>query len=50
MDAHLEVAGERHPLAGDRVVVGRSPRSDVVLDADGQVSRTHAVLDRIAGR
>ena len=49
MDAHLEVAGE-HPLAGDRVVVGRSPRSDVVLDADGQVSRTHAVLDRIAGR
>jgi pSer/pThr/pTyr-binding forkhead associated (FHA) protein len=49
VDAHLEVAGE-HPLAGDRVVVGRSPRSDVVLDADGQVSRTHAVLDRIAGR
>ncbi len=50
MDAHLEVASGRHPLAGDRVVIGRSPRSDVVLDADGQVSRTHAVLDRIAGR
>ena len=50
MDAHLEVAGGRHPLAGDRVVIGRSPRSDIVLDADGQVSRTHAVLDRIAGR
>jgi pSer/pThr/pTyr-binding forkhead associated (FHA) protein len=44
------VAGGRHPLAGDRVVIGRSPRSDIVLDADGQVSRTHAVLDRIAGR
>ncbi len=50
MDAHLEVASGRHPLAGDRVVIGRSPRSDIVLDADGQVSRTHAVLDRIAGR
>ena len=50
MDAHLEVAGGRHPLARDRVVIGRSPRSDIVLDADGQVSRTHAVLDRIAGR
>jgi len=48
VDAHLEVAGGRHPLAGDRVVIGRSPRSDIVLDADGQVSRTHAVLDRIA--
>jgi pSer/pThr/pTyr-binding forkhead associated (FHA) protein len=50
VDAHLEVASGRHPLAGDRVVIGRSPRSDIVLDADGQVSRTHAVLDRIAGR
>jgi pSer/pThr/pTyr-binding forkhead associated (FHA) protein len=50
VDAHLEVAGGRHPLACDRVVIGRSSRSDIVLDADGQVSRTHAVLDRIAGR
>jgi pSer/pThr/pTyr-binding forkhead associated (FHA) protein len=50
VDAYLESAGERRHLTGDRAVIGRSPRSDVVLDADGQVSRTHAVLDRIAGR
>ena len=50
MDAYLETAGERRALIADRVVIGRSPRSDVVLGADGQVSRTHAVLDRVAGR
>jgi predicted component of type VI protein secretion system len=50
VDAYLEVAGERHPLVADRVVIGRSPLSDVVLGGDNQASRTHAVLDRIAGR
>ena len=43
-------AGGTAPAGRSRVVIGRSPRSDIVLDADGQVSRTHAVLDRIAGR
>ena len=41
--------GRRH-LVADRLVVGRSPLSDVVLSADAQVSRSHAVLERIAGR
>jgi hypothetical protein len=50
VDAYLTVGGEPRALAADRVVIGRSPRCDVVLDADGQVSRTHAVLDRVAGR
>jgi predicted component of type VI protein secretion system len=50
VDAYLEMAGERRALTADRVVIGRSPRCDLVLDADGQVSRTHAVLDRLAGR
>lgn len=50
METYLAVGGERQPLTGDRAVIGRSPLADVVLAADGQVSRTHAVLDRIAGR
>lgn len=54
MDTYLEVSsaagGERrHPVA-DRLVIGRSPLSDVVLSADTQVSRLHAVLERITGR
>ncbi|MEZ4380832.1 MAG: FHA domain-containing protein [Nannocystaceae bacterium] len=32
-------------LVGDRMVIGRSPRADVVLDLDG-VSRRHAELRR----
>lgn len=54
MDTYLEVSsavnGGRRHLVADRLVVGRSPLSDLVLPADGQVSRTHAVLERIAGR
>jgi predicted component of type VI protein secretion system len=54
MDSYLEVSsavnsGRRH-LTGHRVVIGRSPLSDVALAADAQVSRTHAVLERIADR
>lgn len=54
MECYLDVAsavngGLRH-LTGDRLVIGRSPLSDVVLTADAQVSRTHAVLERIADR
>jgi len=36
-------------LAGDRVVVGRSPDCDVVLD-DPRVSKRHAALRRRDGR
>jgi pSer/pThr/pTyr-binding forkhead associated (FHA) protein len=54
VDTYLEVSsavnGGRRHLVADRLVVGRSPLSDVVLPADAQVSRTHAVLERIAGR
>jgi pSer/pThr/pTyr-binding forkhead associated (FHA) protein len=54
VDTYLEVSsavnGGRRHLVADRLVVGRSPLSDVVLSADAQVSRTHAVLERIAGR
>jgi FHA domain/Bacterial regulatory proteins, luxR family len=31
----------------ERVVIGRTPGNDVVLDWDGQVSRTHAQLERV---
>jgi predicted component of type VI protein secretion system len=40
--------GRQLPVTGERLVIGRSPTSDVVLD-DGQVSRVHAVLERVAG-
>jgi pSer/pThr/pTyr-binding forkhead associated (FHA) protein len=54
VDTYLEVSsavnGGRRHLVADRLVVGRSPLSDVVLAADAQVSRSHAVLERIAGR
>ncbi len=54
MDTYLEVSsavnGGRRHLVADRFVVGRSPMSDIVLPADAQVSRAHAVLERIAGR
>lgn len=50
---HLEVwldsgSVRRFDLTGDRVTVGRSATSDVVLD-DGQTSRVHAVLEQFAG-
>src|SRR5689334_25009754 len=54
MESYLDVSsavnGGRRHLTGDRLVIGRSPLSDVVLTADSQVSRTHAVLERIADR
>ena len=36
------------PLRGDRLVIGRSPRVDVVLES-GHVSRQHAELTRDPG-
>jgi pSer/pThr/pTyr-binding forkhead associated (FHA) protein len=36
-------------LTGDRITVGRDPRADVPLDWDGEVSRVHALLERISG-
>ncbi|RMH67835.1 MAG: FHA domain-containing protein [Actinomyces sp.] len=42
-------AGRVWDLAGDRVVVGRSPDCDVVLD-DPRVSKRHAALRRRDGR
>jgi len=50
LDVSSAVDGGRRHLSGDRLVIGRSPLSDVVLTADAQVSRTHAVLERIADR
>jgi hypothetical protein len=38
VDAYLEPAGERRALTADRVVIGRSPRCDLVLDADSHLS------------
>ena len=54
MESYLDVSsavnGGRRQLTGDRLVIGRSPLSDVVLTGDAQVSRMHAVLERIADR
>jgi FHA domain len=36
-------------LAGDRLTVGRDPESDLELAWDTNVSRLHAVLERLAG-
>jgi hypothetical protein len=48
---YLEVVGpgggQVCPLQGSRVAVGREAGNDVVLEADDQVSRLHAVLERI---
>jgi predicted component of type VI protein secretion system len=42
------VAGtELVPVAGDRVVIGRSAAADLVLTGDRRVSRVHAVLERV---
>jgi len=47
----LEVVGpggaQVCPLDGSRVAIGREAGNDIVLDADDQASRIHAVLDRI---
>jgi hypothetical protein len=36
-------------LAGDRVVIGRDPGNDLVLAWDVEVSRVHALLERLGG-
>ncbi len=36
-------------LEGDRFTVGRDPSSDLALDWDENVSRLHALLERLAG-
>jgi FHA domain len=45
--------GDQHLVdldaAGARLTVGRSPESDVPLAWDGEVSRLHAELERVAG-
>jgi len=51
MTAFLEVwqvsGSELVALTGERFTIGRAEDNDVVLAADGQVSRVHAVLDRL---
>lgn len=42
-------AVEHVALTGDRLSIGRSPHNDVVLDGEGKVSRTHAMIERLAG-
>jgi len=37
------------PPAGGPVTIGRATCADVCLSQDSQVSRVHAVLDRVAG-
>lgn len=41
---HLET-GDRHPLSGNRLTIGRQQDNDVVIN-DPSVSRRHAVLER----
>lgn len=38
------------PLAGERLSVGRGDANDLALSWDGEVSRLHAELERIAGQ
>ena len=53
MTAFLEVwrpaGADLVPLGGDRITVGRAAGNDIVLGDDGQVSRVHAVLERLGG-
>jgi predicted component of type VI protein secretion system len=53
MNAFLEVwrpaGADLVQLDGDRITVGRATGNDIVLPDDGQVSRVHAVLERLAG-
>jgi pSer/pThr/pTyr-binding forkhead associated (FHA) protein len=53
MNAFLEVwrpkGADLVELEADRITVGRSAGNDIVLADDGQVSRVHAVLERLAG-
>jgi len=43
--AHLRVSA----LDGERICIGRDRGNDVVVAWDGEVSRLHAVLERLAG-
>lgn len=45
LDAELELV----VLEGDRIVVGRDPDNDLVLAWDVEISRVHALLERLAG-
>jgi DNA-binding CsgD family transcriptional regulator len=53
MNAFLEVwrpaGADLVQLEADRITVGRSADNDIVLSDDSQVSRLHAVLERLAG-
>jgi predicted component of type VI protein secretion system len=53
MNAFLEVwrpaGADLVQMASDRISVGRAAGNDIVLSDDGQVSRVHAILERIAG-
>jgi pSer/pThr/pTyr-binding forkhead associated (FHA) protein len=52
MNAFLEVwrpaGADLVQLVTDRITIGRATGNDVVLSDDGQVSRVHAVLERLA--
>jgi pSer/pThr/pTyr-binding forkhead associated (FHA) protein len=39
-----------HPLPGDRLTIGRAPDADISLGWDPEVSRTHALLERVGDR
>jgi pSer/pThr/pTyr-binding forkhead associated (FHA) protein len=45
LDAELELV----VLEGDRIVIGRDPDNDLTLPWDVEVSRVHALLERLAG-
>lgn len=51
MNAFLEVwrpaGADLVQLTVERLTIGRAPGNDIVLADDGQVSRTHAVLERL---
>lgn len=53
MNAFLEVwrpaGADLVQMDSDRITVGRAAGNDIVLSDDGQVSRVHAILERIAG-
>lgn len=43
-------AQQIRPLAGERLTVGRAPDADIALSWDPEVSRTHALLERVGDR
>lgn len=51
MEAYIEgwTAGGRRvsPLAGTRITIGRHPSNDLCLEDDEELSRLHAVLERL---